>query len=316
VGVYPYAKTIGHVFVFLLTSGKFTTDLRLRMKYLVFLLAISHLLIPSAFASKQSLIGGVPTDNYSGIVFALLGPAKCTATKIGARTYLTAAHCLTSRTPDENGTIKRYLNTGDPIFMSAEPEVRNYGDLFFATIDKIYIHPSYDFFQTKYANGELDDFTAVSRSLDLAIFKIESSIPGILARQISYEKVKINQYFFMLGYGCEDRFKSDQKQTEFLGRKKVGFKYAGTVEGDASLIFLDQEIRSDLDRNYIYSEGIMTYDPRSSICSGDPGGPVLVNDEVAGVISFAYADDEGQAYNNFFTRLHTTKTWIANVLAE
>jgi secreted trypsin-like serine protease len=284
-------------------------------------LIIGLLTVFSSLSSAQenseinNLIGGSVTELYPSTVFALLGPAKCTSTKIAPRTYITAAHCLTSRTPGKTeGKIKRYLSKGDPIFISVKPLVKEFKDLIYANIQDIYIHPSYDFYSYEYAVGNMDDFKSAALSLDVAVFTIAKELESVPVAELSFDHVRINQSFSMIGYGCEDSFKGQSSKTGYIGRKKVGHKFAGTVFGDPSLTFLDEFIRQKLDDNYIYSDGIMEPEPKASICSGDSGGPIYINNKVSGVISFAYATDEGEAYNNFFTRIEETEIWIQSIL--
>jgi hypothetical protein len=100
-------------------------------------------------SDHQELVGGNPTTLFKSTVYALLGPSKCTATKIAPQTYLTAAHCLTSgkkvsKVPKQ---LHRYLVAGELILLSARPEVRGFSDFRSSTIKSIHIHPSYDYYK-------------------------------------------------------------------------------------------------------------------------------------------------------------------------
>lgn len=265
-------------------------------------------------AQNANLIGGKPSESFETTIFALLGPARCTATKIKDKTYITAAHCLTSRVADDKvpETIKRTLSEGELVLLSKKSEVRMFGDFNVSYIDKIHVHPSYDYYGFLYATEQLDDFTSISQAFDIAIFTVKESLGIEGVAELSDKPIGVDAELTITGYGCEDNFVDQTVPKGFIGRKKTGDLLSGTVQSDMSLAFLDDQVKLNLDKNYLYAS-VTDSDERVSLCPGDSGGPVFNDGKLVGISSFAYADDEGNAFNNFFSRVDLVIDWINEV---
>lgn len=285
------------------------------MKYSSLLLSLFLVVFSSeSHAQNTNLIGGKPTESFETTIFALLGPAKCTATKIKNKTYLTAAHCLTSRVVNDKvpETIKRSLSEGEIVLLSKKSEVRMFSDFIVSYVDKIHVHPTYDYYGYLYATEQLDDFTSISQAFDIAIFTVKESLDIEGVAELSDKPVGVEAQLTIAGYGCEDNFVNQTVPKGFIGRKKSGKLTSGTVQDDESLVFLDDQVKLNLDKNYLYAS-IVDSDEKVSLCPGDSGGPVFSDGKLVGISSFAYADDEGNAFNNFFSRIDLVIDWIKEV---
>lgn len=279
------------------------------MKKILTTLAVFVFITTNVNAKTHNLIGGSVTDKFPSSIFTLLGPAKCTSTKIAPKTYITAAHCLTLKKLNKNSTgLKRTLLKGDMIFLSKASVVSGFKDFSQNYIDEIFVHPSYDHFQSLYAKKEMEDWKAASLSLDTAIFSLQNEEKDVKIASLDYSYIGQNERVSVLGYGCEVRF--GEKAKKPIARKKIGVKTSSSVFDDRYIDFLSSEVLTNLEDNFIYSEGLYTKTEKVSICAGDSGGPLLREGKVVGTVSFAYADDFGKPYNNFFTRLSKAKDWV------
>jgi V8-like Glu-specific endopeptidase len=276
---------------------------------------LSLLMIPTlASANAANLIGGLQTSAYSSTIFALLGAAKCTATKIAEKTYITAAHCVTTRAVSDKRpeSIKRLLNGGDLILLSKENVVKGYSDFTVSYVGEVFVNPDYDYYTYLHVKGDISDFKATSLAYDVAIFTVVSPLGVEETASISAEPIKSGSKIDVVGYGCEDNFKDRSVPSGLVGRKKAGSMITGTVLNDESLAFLDDQIKFDLDENYIYAQ-VMNVEDKVSICPGDSGGPVFSGGKLVGISSFAYADDNGDAFNNMFSRVSNIFEWIESI---
>jgi secreted trypsin-like serine protease len=144
----------------------------------------------------------------------------------------------------------------------------------------------------------------------MAVFTINEHYEDIPVAQISIEKIRVGDNFAVVGYGCEDNFVDASVPDGLIARRKVGSKFAGVPYGDPSLKSVTGFVKQNLFKRYIYTKGVIYTDSRTSICFGDSGGPIFFNRKLVGVASFAYANDSGHAFNNFFTRLSYETNWL------
>jgi len=271
----------------------------------------------TAFAEVK-IIGGkiAPIEPKSGIVNIITGgPAgeldwiQCTGTKISKRAILTAAHCF-----------YKYKDT--PLIVLFNNDVsnpdKNFGVL---ELEKIEIHPSY----------KGTDASALERATqsDLAILIVKETenfadFDDLNTLKINYSEIGSNRAVNIWGYGCQKPKIGDYNPEIFTKQTATGttleqdvlLNIRGThpdiLKTHAQGIYLSNFVTSGNKRN--------STDP--SICSGDSGGPVTVNNEVIGVNSISVFNDvdsegnivSGISYINLHSRLSKMQDWIKKVI--
>jgi V8-like Glu-specific endopeptidase len=204
-------------------------------------------------------------------------PGGCTATKIGARRLITAAHCLEDGNVTVGGTIKLTNRLdGD----------RDLGGTF--TVDATYIHP-----------GRQNATFARHRSYDIALIDLTTDLPSgwtTLPLREDYVGAGVSGRF--VGYGCDDTSTHD-------GQKQRASFTTATEEAWRAQAPDSNKILGD----YVYWA---VFDGGGTVrsCAGDSGAPWLFWDgsrwEVGAI------DKDNDAPWSMASRISNVWRWLAH----
>jgi hypothetical protein len=248
---------------------------------------------------------------YPAVVVMLIGDSgRCSATKIAARQFLTAAHCVADFS---TGTISDNLAEGQPIRVS-NAVTPTQGDFVHLHVKQASLHP--DFEQTlkrfhayketiineyrKHHEGvELErrirrieaDNHIEARNPDLAVVSVDELTPRIPIASIDFAPLKAGESVHLVGFGCE-------VGPDALAESKYGRRHWGET----------RVIRIDAVNFYTFAHKMRSGAP--SICPGDSGGPVMRAGKIVGVHGTAYGLSENLGANsNMSVNLRAYKTW-------
>jgi hypothetical protein len=199
---------------------------------------------------------------------------SCSATKIGARRFLTAAHCFN-------------FHPAPPFTVQLTNDLfGTFGSTF--NVTAVAAHPSYEGFGTE------------AYSYDIAVFDIAESTPSIPTLSTIFpEYISSGRQLLAVAYGCDTRSGND-------GMKQQATVAAHTLAEFQLHVNHAPEVVFDL-----YTHDIVTGNP-PAWCSGDSGGPLLVQNgsgawQIAGVISGI--DNGGEV--SYTARTGNVRSWIA-----
>ncbi len=243
--------------------------------------------------SAVALLGGQTDtlDGFSAVVALTPGEKPhCSATKIGAHAFLTAAHCVTRA-----GNLDDAFQPGRQIFVSNQVEPRMPADFTGLTITHVQLHPSYrdalnrfssyreqqiQDYRKRYAGDDLarrirllevsPHFT--SRFPDVAILFVREPTDAIPAVEVDCTPLHQDDAVQIVGYG-DDSLKNIKqvRKTSPFGRRHWG---------DTQVIRVDPV-------NF-YTYGGLMRPGEASLSPGDSGGPVLRSGRVVGVNGSVY----------------------------
>ena len=254
--------------------------------------------------------------HYQAVVILVAGAARrCTATKIAARRFLTAAHCVAD---SSSGAIDRTFAPGSAIHLSNVLAPAGPADFQRLHVERTHLPPEYEQalkrlftyqqnlirrYRKTYSGAELEQrirhvrsqnhFTA--RVADIAIVKVHERTPVIPAARIDFSPLIANDPVHLVGYGCERPGRENGRgEAPSRGRRKWGES---------------RVIRVDPVNFYTFAHRMRQGAP--SLCPGDSGGPVMRAGKVVGVHGTVYglADQHG-ARSNMSVNLRTVQPWL------
>jgi hypothetical protein len=209
-------------------------------------------------SSEEPITGGalVTDQNLAPYNSVVRINTNCTATKIGARKFITAAHC-----------VGGWVVGGDIVMTNS---LDGSSGTAAVTVTALDIHPTYELAGASYGD----------RGYDIAVFSIhrDTVIPAISALGFGHVTSGVG---LTVGYGCDasDSGHDDRKQTQFFFPTSLQ-DYLDDGPGDESF------------KRGEYTFNLINRSDTVALCPGDSGGPNFRSTEngwaVAGVNSYYY----------------------------
>lgn len=270
------------------------------MRHLYFVLLIL------SFSIHGAIIGGENATESSEIdgIFEFAVPSYqdpnqhsfCTATKIAEDTFITAAHCFNlNRSPSRLKFSTAIKNIFYENYINVE-------------VERLLIHDSY--LKSKYKLRDIDIAIVVIKSHPLF-----SKLPS---RLIDFKHVKAKTPVVYFGFGCEE---SNNKSSDSFPIKKQAENTTlppSTLKKNFGVFtnYVNYYSR-EIYRKSLLTSGLSLAPTRSSLCSGDSGGPVFVNGKLV-AINTTFLDNfddnistrKGLSSVNVHDRLSVIQGWI------
>jgi trypsin len=272
----------------------------------------AFLTISSFSFARVPIIGGknVPDGDAKGVLNIFTTDEagdisnSCTASKIGAKFILTAAHCVYGK----NVNSIAWSNSG-----SVDLGDEN-ATLYGLYVKKVNIHPSYELFKMLGKSFGAND---------IAILEVDTTKGNFLNRfqeipslKLDFIPVMSGETLQTYGYGCEAVNDLDNP----ISHKKISdiasLAYSSLNTSCSSLDPLINQNAPAIYKTQIVSSSLAS-GGKSSLCEGDSGGPVLRNGKVVGVNSQSIIDQTSQAqeaYLNLHSRLSEVKNWVESII--
>lgn len=239
----------------------------------------------------------------------------CGATKIGPRTFITAAHCVFDY---PSNTINPIMAKGATIEITANP-LPAFGVGFESvTIEFVEIAPKH---RAGCAAAPCDFGSMLAAGPDVAIFRVNRTTPLIQTAAIDYAPVPDGTALAMTGAGCEDynnlsvRVPSDQLTYPFgrLSYHRTSAEPAATVAPTGVSYNPAHEI---------YTAGYALNAANAGLCEGDSGGGLFYDDSIGltllGVNSARGGSNPILSTSataiNFHARLSALQSWITPLI--
>ena len=233
--------------------------------------------------------GHVATEaEYPATVLLVHDNLLCTATKVGPRHFLIAAHCMpnpqnitqVSVTPDNTGA--------------------NFINLSVASVNN---HPQYTNCSSCAGDNSMSDF---GLRPDVSLIIVQELTPSIPAAVIDSSPVAVGSSVTLTGFGCEN------VQPVPPLRFKVG--------DSQSISPLDLDTAATIPQGYVTTYGPAVVAGNPALCPGDSGGPLYRTGTnlVVGVNALVSGTDAGEV-GNWFTRLDNQSRydvygWLSGLL--
>jgi hypothetical protein len=275
----------------------------------------------NAQASKVLLTGGTAHPQVSGSMFPSTVNLNggCTATKIGPRHFLTAAHCAYDFTTAtavpaywDNKTIA-ITNEAYPLHGSTYPNPWTG-----VTIQHTYFANS---FWNACTSAPCSFSDMITKGADLAIVHVKEETPHIATvSNIDFQAPWVGKPVIIVGYGCEEG-KNGRSRSQINPELPWGrLKYHQTNMGSPSLLSnVSVPANSPLLNWEFITPGLPLGQENASICPGDSGGPVFADDGMGSVLvgvnsGFPSWDSSETGVLNYHVRLDTERAWIESIL--
>ncbi|MEA3638446.1 MAG: trypsin-like serine protease [Lamprobacter sp.] len=240
-------------------------------------------------ASRALALSGGALDteqHHAGVLTIRADPLLvCSAVKIGARTLLTAAHCVVD---ERSGELKSAFRTGAEILVDNATQQADHESASRVIVDETRLPEAYREGLAKFADyrrRRLAELKSQSSALpieqleqglsmryhfaerypDLALIQLRTTTPEIPHYQLDFTPLEAGAEVELVGFGCSrlgDRLSAERRS----GWSRV--------------------IRVDAVNFYTEAGQRVTQAP--SLCPGDSGGPVLYQGRVVGVHAVVY----------------------------
>jgi hypothetical protein len=232
----------------------------------------------------------------------------CSATKIAARRFLTAAHCIADTA---TGTVADTFAAGRTIQLS-NAIVPVSSDLVNLPVIRAELHPDFeqalerfhtykvkaiDEYRIRYSGIDLEkrihkiesDNHFTQRHPDLAVVTVRELTPSIPTAGVDFAPLVAGEQVDLVGYGCETGLHGPSASP--------GRRWGKTWV-----------IRVDAVNFYTFAHQMRPGAP--SLCPGDSGGPVMREGKVVGVLGTVYGLSEKLgARSNMSVNLQGYRAW-------
>lgn len=276
---------------------------------------ISALFALAFAAPAAALIGGHPdSDGRFGFVVSLAaGAGRCSAAKIGPRTFLTAAHCVIDV---PGGGLAPAFQAGGEVLISnrTAPGPDDYRRLrvtrtllppaFAAALGRLHAYQQSQIadLRSRYTGAALDarvhhlqsQSRISDRFPDAALVRLAEDTPEIASVAVARGPLAAGAAVVLVGYGCE-------QATDLTAGRPVPVRRSW---GESAVI------RVDAVNFYSYASQLRLGTP--ALCPGDSGGPVLHAGRVVGVHGTVWGLGAlGSARSNMSVNLNGLADWSA-----
>lgn len=202
-----------------------------------------------ALTSRQSLpiekiTNGIVVDGFPSVGLFVNGNSACTATLIGCRTLLTAAHCVCQ---DQNTLLTGVQCSQRPDLLDPAGKIVYFHHAGLFSVSSVVVDPDFVFGQTS----------------DLAVIKLASTVTGIAPSPINTsERPAVGSREVIVGFGVTESADSSS-----------GIKRAGNLI-IAPCLALGINSTNHICANFLPPLG--NPGTNSGTCHGDSGGPLFV----------------------------------------
>jgi hypothetical protein len=281
---------------------------------------IVTLLLGLTAGASHALIGGEPDEgaDYAAVIVLAAGPRSvCSATKIGPRRFVTAAHCVVDAV---RAQLRPAFEPGGQVRISNALMPRDESD--FARLEVVGTRLPPDYMdglarfqayrrQRRETLAEVLSGAELERRMlllsmrhhfaarfpDLAVVDVAATTPEIPSLPVDLTPLRRDDAVTLVGYGCEHSPLTPETPG-LAGDRPFGRRSAGRT----------RVIRAD--RVNVYTHARLMADGAPSLCPGDSGGAVLRAGRLVGVLGTVYGlTGKDAANSNMSVNLHSLRAW-------